>query len=345
MVKISVIIPVYNVEEYLKQCLDSIVNQSLNEIEIICINDGSADKSLKILEDYAKNDSRFVIVSQENCGQGAARNRGLDIAQGEYVVFVDPDDWIEENALEKIYACFKSNDTDVVQFDYKDYNDYTKITKKIDFSKFLKKKFNYEIKDGGFYSWKEIFHKKFKYSKFTVWSKAYSLKFLRENDIKFPLNKHGEDDVFSAQVFLETERICYLKDFLYVYRTRKNSAVNSLSDEHFCIFENVHTVKEFLIKKNLYEYLKKSFWQYTSEVISRHYFNIPPQSRHLYRVKACKVLNKQEYIKFLLKTASGNSFAENIFSLKNERRNAIKYKVLTILGLKFKMVPKMNEGI
>ncbi len=93
-IKVSVIVPVFNVEAYLNESLDSILNQTLNDIEIICINDGSTDNSLNILETYAKKDKRIKIISKENEGQGVARNVGLDDAQGEYISFVDSDDFI-----------------------------------------------------------------------------------------------------------------------------------------------------------------------------------------------------------------------------------------------------------
>ena len=109
--KISIIIPVYNVEEYLPKCLDSVINQTLKDIEIICINDCSTDNSLEILENYVKKDSRIIVLNQEkNQGQGAARNRGLQIASGEYVGFVDSDDWVENDYFEKLYnAAIKYN--------------------------------------------------------------------------------------------------------------------------------------------------------------------------------------------------------------------------------------------
>ena len=94
-VKVSVIIPLYNVENYLKQCLDSVVNQTLKEIEIICINDGSTDNSKQILEDYARKDDRIKIINRKNSGQGVARNVGIKYAKGEYIGFVDSDDWVD----------------------------------------------------------------------------------------------------------------------------------------------------------------------------------------------------------------------------------------------------------
>ena len=111
--KVSVIVPVYNVERYLRRCLDSLVNQTLEEIEIILINDGSTDGSLSILEEYALKDSRIRVINQENQKQGAARNNGLKVAQGEYVGFVDSDDWVDEDFLEKLYNSAKNNDADI----------------------------------------------------------------------------------------------------------------------------------------------------------------------------------------------------------------------------------------
>ena len=103
MVKISIIVPVYNTEPYLEQCLDSIINQTLEDIEIICVNDGSTDNSLSVLEEYASKDNRIKIINQENEGPGFARNNGLKSVNGEYVLFVDSDDWIELNTCEALY--------------------------------------------------------------------------------------------------------------------------------------------------------------------------------------------------------------------------------------------------
>ena len=113
MVKISVIIPVYNVENYLAKCLDSLLNQTLQDTEIICINDGSTDNSLEILEEYAKKDDRIKIINQENSKQGAARNRGLEIATGEFVTFVDSDDWVDIDYLEKLYNAIIDSNSDI----------------------------------------------------------------------------------------------------------------------------------------------------------------------------------------------------------------------------------------
>ena len=114
VIKFSIIVPVYNVELFLRECLDSIENQTFKGFEVICINDGSTDGSLSILQEYAAKDSRFKVISQENQGQGVARNNGIDIAQGEYLLFIDPDDFIEPNMLEIIYKKFQQTDAEIV---------------------------------------------------------------------------------------------------------------------------------------------------------------------------------------------------------------------------------------
>ena len=106
MYKISVIIPVYNVENYLKRCLNSVLNQTLKDIEIICVNDGSTDDSAQICEEYALKDERFSVFHQENKGVSAARNKGLSLAEGEYICFIDSDDSIKENYLSHLLSLF-----------------------------------------------------------------------------------------------------------------------------------------------------------------------------------------------------------------------------------------------
>ena len=114
MPAISIIIPVYNTKIYLKKCLDSVINQTFKDIEIICIDDGSTDGSLDILQSYAKQDKRFVILKQEHKGAGEARNNGMNIAKGKYIQFLDSDDWFELNMLENMYNNAEKYSTDIL---------------------------------------------------------------------------------------------------------------------------------------------------------------------------------------------------------------------------------------
>lgn len=113
MVDVSIIVPVYNTEEYLQKCLDSLTNQTLKNIEIICVNDGSTDNSLKILQDNAIKDDRIKIINQGNKKQGAARNAGMQVATGEYIGFVDSDDYVDLNYFERLYRIARNYDSDI----------------------------------------------------------------------------------------------------------------------------------------------------------------------------------------------------------------------------------------
>lgn len=114
--KVSIIIPIYNAEKHLKRCLDSLVNQTLKEIEIICVNDGSTDSSLDILNEYKEKDSRIVVISQKNGGESTARNSGYQIAKGEYIAFVDADDYVDLATYKECYDMAKPKDVDILSF-------------------------------------------------------------------------------------------------------------------------------------------------------------------------------------------------------------------------------------
>ena len=118
MPKVSIIVPTYNVENYLRECMDSIVGQTLKDIEIICINDGSTDKSLEILKNYAAKDPRIIIVDKKNEGYGVGMNIGLERASGEYIGIVEPDDFVPANMYEDLYNAAKKNDLDFVKADF-----------------------------------------------------------------------------------------------------------------------------------------------------------------------------------------------------------------------------------
>ena len=127
MHKISIIIPVYNAEKFLNKCLDSVVNQTYKNIEIICVNDGSKDDSLKILREYQKKDSRIIIIDKKNEGVSEARNVGIRKSTGEYITFIDSDDWIELNTIEILYNALLKEDVDVVRGNYFTNSSYEKV--------------------------------------------------------------------------------------------------------------------------------------------------------------------------------------------------------------------------
>ena len=203
------IVPVYNNEPFLKECLDSLINQTLKELEIICVDDGSTDNSLKVLREYEKKYDCIKVFSQENSGAGIARNHGLKYVQGEYVSFIDSDDWLELDAFEKLYTNAKSNDSDLVFFNaiehYPDRN-----RKRIYFpnnEEYAKRVFNYHDN-------KKIVMNGF----LIVCTKLHRTRFIKEHNIQFKDFPVNNDVSVHIETTLLAERISYVPDILYHYR-------------------------------------------------------------------------------------------------------------------------------
>lgn len=257
MVNVSVIIPVYNVEEYLEECLDSVINQTFKDIEIICINDGSTDSSLNILNNYAKKDTRMKIYSQKNQGQGSARNFGLNESSGDYVYFVDSDDCIELNTIEELYNNISSNNSDIVVSKIARFNDnseeidysmpgfdFENQFDNVDFSNFT---FNYrDIKQ-------YVLNRSF-----APWMKLYKRKFLTDNNIYFIEDLAFEDVLFHVESFLKADSISFSPNFFYFYRNNPNSTMNT-SEKGFDIFEIIDCVEKYLYENGFMEEFKEEF--------------------------------------------------------------------------------------
>ena len=235
--KISVIVPVYNVEKYLSECLDSIVNQTLKNIEIICLNDGSTDNSLSILQKYASKDKRIKIIDKENEGLGYTRKVGLDIAKGKYVLFCDSDDYYAElTAFEELYNYIEKMKVDVVIFESIrfDKNKGFCIEERDLFNAPQKKIFSYLDMNN------ILFFRAY------AWRKIYSKEFLDSYDDWFFL-KHiiYEDIPFHFQITIRS-RMSYINKKFYVYRMRENSLGHILNDKAICdrckIFEEVYKI-------------------------------------------------------------------------------------------------------
>lgn len=209
MVEISVIIPVYNAEKYLNKCIESILNQSFNDFEVVLIDDGSIDKSWEILQGYSKIDQRVVICSQENSGAASARNKGISIARGKYICFVDSDDYIEKDMLSKCYESIKQNNADMSICNFQIVkNDEIKILSPSEDA--LYKSFSYvqSAFDG------EIHY----LMAFTPWAKLIKKSLLTEKNILFPEKyKLSEDKIFNIRLMqsLRTVAICNYVGYIY----------------------------------------------------------------------------------------------------------------------------------
>ncbi len=342
--KISVILPVYNVGNYLKECLNSIINQSLKEIEIICINDGSKDNSLEILNEYAAKDERFVIFSQENQGQGVARNKGVELAKGEYIQFIDPDDWVETDMLETLYNFAKDHYSQVVKFNYTEYNDYSGKYKQQNFARQIQEEYNYNLNETPYYTWRVLKKGCLFNMDLHVWSHFYQTEFIKSNKIRFAPCKHGEDYLFADGAIILADKIDYLDKYLYFYRIRSDSAAHVKSDMNFCVFDNIKLLKEFLIENNLFDELEDEWIKYAKKSVIWHYYQVPDKSIKKYKNMCLQYFaDEKEFKKSLKEIKTKRTLLEQILSFKNEYKNAIKYKVVTIFGLKLYIKPKKKK--
>ncbi|MCE3038301.1 glycosyltransferase family 2 protein [Helicobacter anatolicus] len=218
----SIIIPIYNVENYLKECLDSAVFQTFRDIEIICINDGSSDKSGEIAKEYAEKDSRILLIHQENQGPSIARNNALKIAQGKYIIFLDSDDYIEKNLCEKLYEILQNHPVDVLLMDFFHHTKNNKIYK-------LRNTF-YILQPNKIFSSNEALEVMMKYYKkhdlfiTTIAHFVVKNQFIKDHCISFdPDVFYYEDILFCTNIFLKAQTIYNSDIRAYYYVLTPNS--------------------------------------------------------------------------------------------------------------------------
>lgn len=224
-VKVSVVVPVYNTAPYLEQCLDSIVGQSLADIEIICVDDGSTDESPAILESYAAKDLRLKVIHQQNQFAGTARNNGMAAARGEYIMFCDSDDFMAENALELMYEKSKKDEADICVCAGKRYYEQLGLT--VDAPGYLEVK---RVPEKLPFNRSDNAEHLFSFTTIMMFNKMFRLDFLRERHLQYATTRNGEDVEICALALWYADRITVVKTPLVVYRIdRPDSLVGTLS--------------------------------------------------------------------------------------------------------------------
>lgn len=299
MAKVSVIIPVFNMELYLEQCLNSCQNSTLKDLEFICINDGSTDNSLAILQKYAANDSRFKIYSQPNQGQGIARNNALKLVTGEYIAFVDPDDWVETTLFEKAYQCAKLHQADVVQFNYVEYRENKKKFKPISLEKKFKKEYCCNLKKAGKYTPSNIPYGLFYNLYNQVWNRLYKTDFIRQHNIHFSTTRNGEDHLFTIGVFVSTPVVYYLRDYLYTYRVRMGSSCHQWSEKDIdYTFDNIKQIQNYLVQHNLLKQYQTAFEDYCIQNLYWVKISLLSQAIPAYEKQVASFLAPHQFAKY-----------------------------------------------
>lgn len=212
--RFSIIIPVYNVERYLRDCLDSVLNQTFSDWEAVCVNDGSTDGSADILEEYLEKDNRFKVITQPNAGLSAARNTGINVAKGDYILFLDSDDWIETNALEVLSK--NLNGEDILCFSGRR---FIEETNQYNHADVLVEK-SYET-GMDYYNENALLHRDFAFV--CVVLRVYKRIFLIDNELRFKDGIYHEDNLFTPIVCYYAKNVKQISACLYDYRVRSSS--------------------------------------------------------------------------------------------------------------------------
>jgi len=323
--KVSILVPICNVEKYLAQCLDSLVNQTLREIEIICINDGSTDNSLSIINDFATKDNRIVIIDKPNSGYGDSMNRGLSIAKGEYIGIVESDDFADVSMFEKLYKLTDNGSIDIVRSNYYRYWDT---------------KGDAECFEADIRSNDKAFNLSEEQALFlispAIWSAIYRREFIIENDIHF-LPTPGasyQDTSFFIKTLCKAQKIVYTKDkFLHYRQDNASSSVKQCSlQKAKYVHTELQECDKFLKKdQNRYEEIK-SF--YNTKKLKTYLWN-------LYRVddkKGYLELMRNDSLEILRSEVYEKSFfsVTEMVLLQNLKNNSIDTICLILKAKKVK---------
>lgn len=277
MVEISILVPIYNVESYLIQCLQSIKNQTFKNFEVICINDGSTDKSLNIIYDFMNQDSRFKLIDKANTGYGHSMNLGLTSCNGNYICIVESDDYILPNMLERLYSIASVNKLDVARCNY------YKVTKN---SKVVNTEYIEEISTEKVI--KPLDNVKIFYQSPSIWVNLYRKDFILKNNIKF-LETPGasfQDTSFAYKVYSLCERFMFINDPLLNYRIDNSTSSVNDKQKAFCVCEEYKEILRFS-KENLeiYQILKFHIPVLRFNCYRWNYLRINPRLRKKFLIK------------------------------------------------------------
>ena len=255
--EISVIIPVYKAERHIEQTLDSVLAQTFKDYEIICVDDGSPDNSLEILKRYEEKDERIRVVSQENAGAGAARNHGLREAAGKYLLFLDADDFVEPELLEKAHAQAEKDDSDFVVFNSDQYYDETGEFQAVPWVVRLR-----DIPPYNPFKYRQLTDNVFKTFVGWAWDKLYRHSFVTEHDLWFQEQRTTNDMLFVFSALVLAQRISLVNEVLIHQRREKGSLSTTREKSWFCFYDALTALRQRLKDEGLYEELERDFINY-----------------------------------------------------------------------------------
>lgn len=287
-IKISIIATFYNLEDYAKRCVDSLSSQTFQDIEIICINDGSQDNTINILQELAQNDNRIKIIDKKNEGVSIARNTGINAASGEYIMFVDGDDYLEPNACEILYKKATETNVDIVTFQFI----YKWTNKAIKDKKFKNSPYYNEIKESPYFFFDKL-EKTYKSLNLGIcWDKLYKREFITKNKISFPISLNlYEDAIFILKILIINPKIIVTDYFLYNYWKSTNISLTNINKYSYFL----KTLDAINYANNIFD--NKNYKK--DNIVRLHFIN----NMLIHFLGQCSWLysyNKQEYISSIL---------------------------------------------
>lgn len=304
--KISVVIPIYNVADYLPKCLDSVLMQTYGNLEVIAVNDGSTDNCLQILKDYAKRDKRVKIIDQKNQGVSAARNAGLDAANGDYISMPDPDDWLALGCYEKFVDVLRSEQRTVDVFVFNGLVEFVQETKqKSAISKLAMIQHWGNFAKSHFKDWRE--HKGLIMSDMSICDKIFRREFIEKHHLRFLKGMICEDRFFGAEAQLLTKNIYVVEDYMYFCQQRLTSIWHTMGENVFDYLLVSDKMEALYKKHRFYKQAVGRHFQYlthetyrllprvNSERAEKFIKDVRPRLKRLYRQITDKSTIEQKY--------------------------------------------------
>lgn len=340
--KVSVIIPVYNAEKYLRQCLDSVINQTLRDIEIICVDDGSADQSMDILQEYKNKDKRIKVIEQINQYAGMARNNGLKIATGRYVHFLDSDDWIESNMYQVMVNAIERENAEVCVCFHETFDNVTGETMlRAHHLKRGKHISTTNFKDNPTYFLRNVV---------VPWNKIYLREFITSNNIQFDDLICSNDRSFYVQILLHAKTIAVLEEYLVHYRVNNNaSLVGEKRLKNFeCHFKSYEKIWDLVQKESIdvkrlilnvslddfFAFYKKSSGELREKIASMLIEYLPTMPLNILTDDSQKFMWYNEYIKLLNGQSIGGKLSvkelQEITILKNKNLDELVNEIIEL---------------
>lgn len=326
---VSVVIPIYNVEKYLKKCIDSILNQSFNDFEIILVNDGSTDSSIEICNEYIEKDCRIILINKKNGGLSSARNAGINVAKGKYISFIDPDDCINENYFNILIKKAEMNNCDVIVSGYKTFPNNVNIIPSY--------KLNTVLKGTDFILSSDNVHSKNELC--FVWRYLYRLKLIKQNKTVFNEKIFiGEDVVFNLETLGNSNRVMAISDILYYYTINNPTSLMRSKFKSNLESSLVEQYEKRIYLSNKYNLMDNK--QYKND-IANYYIN------SIYRMLVNNLKNNEncDFEREIKRISNNKMFRDSVKNL------GLKYKCYNLkeyifyLSLKFKIYPILLKAI